>query len=89
MERKKSLIFFDNLIDYFYTKLKSLLIIRKKNNMPISINRLQNKIECGFTTGMKLKRVLIDLGYIDEKGYVIIEEEEINKLEKWCKKDGN
>ena len=81
MESKKEFEFFDNLIEGFYAKLKYLLIVSKKNNMKVSINGIQHNIECGFTTGMKLKNVLINLGYIDENGHVIIDEDEINKIE--------
>ena len=52
-----------------------------KNNIHVSINRIQCNIGCGFNTSIKLKSILIDLEYIDSNGYVIAKVEEINKLE--------
>ena len=81
MENKKDLEKFAGVYDKsFYYNLRSLLIMCLDENVNVSINRIQQEIGCGFNAGMKLKNVLIELHYIDEKGYVIVSKKEIYEM---------
>lgn len=81
MENKKFLKKFADVYDKsFYYNLRSLLIMCLDENVNVSINRIQQEIGCGFNAGMKLKNILIDLHYINEKGYVIVSKKEINEM---------
>lgn len=81
MENKKDLEKFAGVYDKsFFYNLRSLLLMCLDENLNVSINRIQQEIGCGFNAGMKLKNILIDLHYINAKGYVIISEKEINEM---------
>ena len=81
MENKKFLKKFAGVYDKsFFYNLRSLLIMCLDENEHVSINRIQQEIGCGFNAGMKLKNILIDLHYINEKGYVIVSKQEINEI---------
>lgn len=81
MKNKKILKkFADVCYKSFFYNLRSFLIMCLDENVNVSINRIQQEIGCGFNVGMKLKNILIDLHYINEKGYVIISKQEINEI---------
>ena len=81
MENKEFLKKFEGVYDKsFFYNLRSLLIMCLDENEKVSINRIQQEIGCGFNVGMKLKNILIDLHYINEKGDVIVSKQEIKEI---------
>ena len=81
MENKEFLKKFEGVYDKsFFYNLRSLLIMCLDENEKVSINRIQQEIGCGFNVGMKLKNILMDLHYINEKGDVIVSKQEIKEI---------
>ena len=81
MENKEFLKQFEGVYDKsFFYNLRSLLIMCLDENEKVSINRIQQEIGCGFNVGMKLKNILMDLHYINEKGDVIVSKQEIKEI---------
>lgn len=81
MRNRKKFECFNEIIEKFFPNLKVLLITALEKNTKVSINVIQISVGCGFNTAIKIKNVLIELNYIDEKGFVIVDIEEIRKLD--------
>lgn len=81
MKNIKKFEYFEAAIEKFYPNLKVLLTTALEKNTNVSINQIQISIGCGFNTGIKIKNILIELHYIDEKGFVIANVDDISKLD--------
>ena len=67
MFNKEEFTNFENKICNFYQKLEELL----NTNERVSINIIQNVMNCGFNTAINLKSKLIELQLINSNGEVM------------------
>ena len=72
---KKEFECFETKIIAFYQKLEELLF----NNERVSINIIQFEMNCGFNMAVKIKNKLIELGFVDSNGNVLIKKQSLHK----------